>query len=423
MLVKLSSKRATENVFSRPDVAILGLNYPPEPTGIAPYTGALAAGLQRLGYQVTAHVAHPHYPEWKIYQKYGQWTRSERLEGVAVSRRLHYVPRSPRGVRRLLSELSFGARLAFARWRRPRVVIAVSPSLFSTALAVLRLRLTPRRPPLLVWVQDIYTLGLAETGEGSGLVQRITRWVESHMLRAADRVVVIHQRFADFLTQELGVSAAKVVVVRNWTHLPPSEPVDGTEAKLALGWPGDVTLAVHTGNMGAKQGLENIVDAARVADERGAPVHFLLVGDGGERCALESRARGISRLTFIAPLDDAKYRLALAAADVLIVNEKPGVSAMAVPSKLTSYFDAGRPVIAATDLDGITASEIAASGAGVVVPAGEPGSLLDAVIRVSADAETSARFSSNGRRYRETVLDERAAIEHWVSLVKSVVAG
>ena len=30
---------------------MLGLNYPPEPTGISPYTGAMARGLAKRGYE------------------------------------------------------------------------------------------------------------------------------------------------------------------------------------------------------------------------------------------------------------------------------------------------------------------------------------------------------------------------------------
>ncbi len=402
------------------DVSILSLNYPPEPTGIAPYTGALAVGLTKLGHHVTAHVAHPHYPEWTMREGYGQWTRVDDLDNVKVMRRLHYVPRSPRGIRRLASELSFGVRLVAARWARPQVIIAVSPSLFCTAMAALRLRVTASRPPLIVWVQDIYTLGLSETAEGNRLVRAITRWVESRTLRAADRVVVIHQSFANFVTQELGVAGSRVVVVRNWTHLAKSEQTDALVAKAALGWPENVTLAVHTGNMGVKQGLENIVDAARAADERDTPVHFMLVGEGGERRWLEERARGISRLTFVDPLGDEEYRLALAAADVLVVNEKPGVSAMAVPSKLTSYFGAGRPVVAAADLCGITASEIAAASAGVIVPAGNPDALLNAVLKVIADPEAAAQLGRNGRCYRDSVLDQDAAIERWANIIDDI---
>lgn len=404
---------------SHPDIAILGLNYPPEHTGIAPYTGGLAVGLRRHGFRVAAHVAHPHYPQWAIHEGYGGWARSEQIDGVDVRRRLHYVPRSPRGLRRLVSELSFGLRLVLTGWGRPRVTIAVSPSLFSTALVALRVRLSRRRSPLVVWVQDLYSLGMAETSEGGRTAQRITEWVESWTLRQADRVVVIHQRFADFVTTRLGVDEERVVVVRNWTHLAKSAPVDAVAARATLGWPEGVALAVHTGNMGAKQGLETIVDAARLAEERGAPVHFLLVGDGGERKQLQERARGASQLTFVEPLGDAEYRLALGAADVLLVNEKPGVAAMAVPSKLTSYFDAGRPVVAATDVGGITASEVTAADAGVVVRAGAPEELLAAVLTVTADARAAERFGHNGRRYRESVLDEGAAIDRWAKLLET----
>lgn len=404
------------------DIAVLGLNYPPERTGIAPYTGALASALQREGYRVAVHVAHPHYPEWEVYEGFGQWTQSSSIDGVAVKRRLHYVPSAPRGLRRLVSELSFGVRLVFAKWNRPRVIIAVSPSLFSSALALLRLRFAPRRKrtPSIVWVQDIYTLGLTETGEGNGIVQRITQWVEARTLQSATRVVVIHQRFAEYVIDILGVDESKVSVVRNWVHLPHKEPVSAYEARLRLGWPADGILVVHAGNMGSKQGLENVVEAARLADVKTAPVHFILLGDGGERQMLEQRAKGISRLTFVDPLGNAEFFDALFAADILLVNEKPGVSAMAAPSKLTSYFHAARPVVAATDPDGITASEVRASTGGVIVPAGEPQSLLDAVLTLGASRETMAQYGINGRRYREKVLDEKSAIDLWVQLIDQV---
>lgn len=403
-----------------PAVCIFSLHYPPEPTGNAPYSGALAAGLAAAGHQVIAHVGFPHYPEWKIYDGYAGWQKVERLKGVEVQRRRHYVPQPPRGVRRLVSELSFGLRLISARWGSPQVVIALSPPLFSTALAVVRLRLTPRRPRLIIWVQDIYSLGMAETGEGGEFAQRITRWVERHTLRAADQIVVIHQQFADFATRELKVPASKVVVVRNWTHLPPSDAVERTAAKIELGWPSDVTLAVHTGNMGAKQGLENIVAAARVADQRSAPVHFILVGEGSERQRLEESAVGISRLEFVDPLDERTFRLALGAADVLLVNEKPGVSAMAMPSKLTSYFDAGRPIVAATAPGGITASEITAAGAGRIVPAGNAPALLDAVLALRDAPGVAAQYGMNGRRHRKAFLNEEQAMSAWQRILREI---
>lgn len=412
------------NKPASPDVCVHAINYPPEPTGIAPYVGALAKGLSDAGYDVRSYTAHPHYPEWKIHPGYGQWSASETTGGVKVRRFLHYVPRSPRGWRRLLSEMSFGLRLSTARWNRPRVIVSVSPSLFSTALTAMRVKVTRRSPRLIVWVQDIYTLGLAETDAGGGLARRVMKSVEKFTLKAADLVVVIHERFAEVVSSEFGVEVSKVQVVRNWTHLPPSDPVDVRGARKALGWSDNTIVALHAGNMGAKQGLQNLVDAARLADEQGSRVHFVLVGNGGEREQLEHSARGVARISFIDPLDDADYRLALAAADVLLVNEKPGVASMAVPSKLTSYFDAGRPVVAATDPDGITASEITASGAGVSVQAGRPEAVLSAVESLASDPSTASQLGAKGRRYRERVLEESAAIARWVSIVSTeTVAG
>ncbi|UJL31488.1 glycosyltransferase family 4 protein [Mycolicibacterium vanbaalenii] len=404
---------------NRRHVSIFSLNAPPERTGIAPYVGALAAGLGNAGYDVTLRVAHPHYPEWRIHEGYGQWYRTDQEAGIVLKRYLHYVPRVPRGIRRFMSEISFGLRLFLASWNRPKVIIAVSPSLFATAIALIRARFMTRRPRVIVWVQDIYTLGLEETGEGNEHVRRIIRWAESKTLRAADLVVAIHDRFAEYLDRELGVSG-NIAVIRNWTHLPNSELIDAASARSLIGWPLGDFIAVHAGNMGAKQGLENIIDAARIASQHDIPIRFVLIGDGGEKRQLKEYARGVSSLDFMDPLSDAEFRLALASADVLLVNEKPGVSAMAVPSKLTSYFDAGRPVVAATSFGGITAAEVSGARAGIVVDAGNPAALLDAVISLKGDPHLASVYGANARQYRRELLDQQIAIERWVSAIRSL---
>ena len=148
-----------------------------------------------------------------------------------------------------------------------------------------------------------------------------------------------------------------------------------------------------------------------------------MLGSGGERERLIEAGRGIPRLQFIAPLPDTEFAEALAAADVLLVNEKVGVSEMAVPSKLTSYFSTGRPVLAATDVDGITAGEIRSAGAGVVVEAGRPDRLLDAALSLGTDTQRATELGESGRRYRETVLDEASAIDGFARLLSLLADG
>ncbi|MCR2808897.1 MULTISPECIES: glycosyltransferase family 4 protein [unclassified Microbacterium] len=407
---------------SPPRVLVLGLNYPPERTGIAPYTGSMARGLARRGFDTRVLTTHPHYPAWKVMPGYGDWSRSEQIDGVAVTRLRHYVPALPKGLRRVLSEISFGARASLRRWGHADALVVVSPGLISSLICTVHVRLTHRTKPLIVWVQDLYTLGMTETGETNGFAVRVMRAMEGRLLRSADRIVVIHDRFATRVADDFGVRPERIEVIRNWTHLPPSPEVDVAASRRKFGWAPDETIVLHAGNMGVKQGLENVVRAARIASERGLPVRFVLLGHGAQLDHLKTLGSGLKTLEFTAPLNDADFAAALASADSLLVNELPGISEMAVPSKLTSYFSAGRPVVAATDLAGITAEEIHNAGAGVVVRAGDPESLLNAVLALAADPSRAATLGQNGRQYRKTVLDEESAIDRFTEMLAQLVS-
>lgn len=398
---------------------MLGINYPPEHTGIAPYTGAMSRGLARRGISARVIAAHPHYPDWKVKPGYGQWSRSEHLDGVAVKRVRHYVPNPPKGVRRLASEVSFGARSTASRWGSPDAIVVVSPAMISSAMAALKAKALHRSAPLIVWVQDLYARGMAETGQGGRAAQALGA-IEGHLLRSADRVVVIHDRFAEVVARDFGVDRDRITVVRNWTHLAPFPTIDVKASRERFGWKPDETVVLHTGNMGMKQGLTNVIDAARAVEHHSDPVRFVLVGDGGEREMLQALARGVGPLQFVPPLDDADYAAALKSADILLVNELAGVAEMAVPSKLTSYFQAERPVIAATDPAGITAGEVRAAGAGLVVPAGDPEALRNAALELRANPDLAAAFGASGLHYRQTMLDEETAITKFADMLYEV---
>ncbi|BAJ75227.1 glycosyltransferase [Microbacterium testaceum StLB037] len=407
----------------QPRTLIFGLNYPPETTGISPYTGAMAEGLARRGHQVRAVVAHPHYPEWKITSGYGQWSRNERINGVDVQRLRHYVPRQPSLIRRALSEVTLGVRQAIVRWGKPNVIVAVSPGLIASLIVRLRAKMTHRETPFIVWVQDLYSVGLSETSQGAGAPARVIHALEAWLLRSASSVVVIHERFANRLQEDFGVSPHRITVVRNWNHLPPFPVADVAAVRASFGWNEGEIVVVHAGNMGVKQGLHHVVDAGRLAFERGEPVRFVLVGNGSQREEIRQRVNDAQTTTqILPPLDDEAFAQVLQSADVLLVNELPGVAEMAVPSKLTSYFASGRPVLAATDVGGITAQVIRDAGAGLAVAAGDAAAILDGAKALAADREGSTRLGESGKRYKETMLNETRAIDRFDSLLADLIA-
>lgn len=396
--------------------AILGINYAPEPTGIAPYTHGIAAGLAKRGHEVSVLTGHPHYPYWRRDRRVG-FRSQEFIDGVRVRRFEHPVPRRLSWVGRAFMELTFGLQLLTTRWGRPEVVICVTPPLFASAMSAARARFTWRRPSLGILVQDMYSRGIAETNATSGLSAKGVRSIESLTMRMADGLSVIHTGFARDLTEDFNIDMRRIREIRNWNHVSPPDSLASAEFREAHGWGPDDVVVLHAGNMGYKQGLENVVAAAELGLRSGKSVKFVLLGDGNQRAILQKLAAEIPTIEFLPPVTDGEFPAALGAADVLLVNERPGVGHMSVPSKLTSYFNSGKPVLAATDVAGLTAVEIAASGAGVCVPADRPDLLLSEAMRLGTDRELASQLGEAGRRYCGDLLSEDAAIdryEQWV---------
>jgi glycosyltransferase involved in cell wall biosynthesis len=317
-------------------------------------------------------------------------------------------------------ELSFGFNSVFSKWGSPDSIILVSPALFAVAIAQVRARLFHPEIPVIVWVQDIYTRGVEETGAMGPGGASVIRSIESAVLRRADTVVVIHDRFRRYLVESLGVEGSRVEVVRNWTHISLDRPDRATYREL-FGW-GDEVVVLHAGNMGAKQALGNVVEAARLADEEASHIRFVLLGDGNQRRLLEELADGIVKIDFLDSLNDESFRGAMAAADVLLVNEKPGLSDMAVPSKLTSYFASGRPVIAVTDEGSITAEEIAAASAGIRVDTDDPAALVREALALGRNAALAEALGRNGAEFQTLELSENVAISQYAKILARLVS-
>ncbi|MDD7940892.1 glycosyltransferase family 4 protein [Actinomycetospora lutea] len=402
------------------DVLVLGMHYTPEHTGNAPYTAGMVAALSDAGHRVRVITGYPHYPRWALYDGYTGVRRHEVDGGARITRVRHPVPRSPSAWRRAVMDAAFtvhAAAVGKQGTRRPDVVIAVSPVLL-TVLAGLRWK-KRGRTALGVVTQDLYSRAVTETGIASAGAGRAAARLEGWLLGRADGIAVVHDQFREGLAG-LGIDRDRVTVIRNWSHVSTGD-ADRAVTRRDLGWRDDEVVVLHAGNMGLKQGLENVVDTARLADERGAPVRFVLLGDGNRRGTLEARGAGVGRLQFLDPLPGERFPDALAAADVLLVNEAPTVAEMSVPSKLTSYFTAGRPVVAASWERSAAAAELRRSGGGVRVDPGRPQDLLDAVQGITEPARAAA-LAAAGRAYAQEHLGATAAHRDYQRWVEGLAA-
>jgi colanic acid biosynthesis glycosyl transferase WcaI len=397
---------------------IVSINYAPEATGIGPYVAGAARALAASGHEVHVLTGLPHYPEWRVRRGTRRSLRWHEMDGtVTVHRRAHYVPARQSALRRAAYEGTFLLQAMLGPPDPIDAVIGVIPALADGALA--RLIAMRHRVPYGLIFQDLMGQAADQSGiEGGGGVATIARRLESWSVARAALVGMITPSFRPYL-ESLGLRPGRLVNLQNWTRArAPSGARD--ETRSSLGW-GRELVVLHTGNIGLKQGLEQVVEAAALVSLSGAAIRFVIVGAGNQRERIAALGAGLSALEMHPLVAEDDLADLLAAADVLLVSEKASVVDMSLPSKLTSYLAAGRPIVAAIPLEGATAREIRRSGGGIVVPAGDPKTLVDTLIRLAADPGLMARLGQTGARFAQLELDEETALNRYRSFVDQIL--
>jgi glycosyltransferase involved in cell wall biosynthesis len=394
--------------------------YWPEAAGSGPLLTNVAEYLSESGHDVMVVTGFAHYPDWRSSAARRLFATEERA-GVTVRRRWHYVPRSQSARHRAFYELSlfvFGLTALPRRWR-PDVVLGTCPSLAGGAHAAAASRVYG--VPYGLIFQDLMGLAAVQSGVAGGKrVAGVVRKAELALARRAGRVGIIAEGFRGYL-EAGGVPSDKIERLRNCARrIEPAETV--AETRDRLGWRPDELVALHGGNMGHKQGLDNLLDTAALL--RGSGVRIVLAGDGNDRNRLYRRARelGLTNLDFIELQAPGRWEAVMQAANVLLVNQRASVTDMSLPSKLTSYFGAGRPVVAAASADSETAREIAAADAGIVVPPGDPHAFREAILSLRGDAGLAQKLGQHGTMYAQNVLSPTRVLAEYESFVDDLAS-
>lgn len=385
-------------------VLIVALNYAPEQVGCAKYTTELAEDLVRRGHEVEVVCAPPYYPQWSVLDGYSgaRWT-TEVLNGVKLHRTPLYVPPRPTGLKRVLHLLSFGGAslptaVAVARRFRPTVVFAVAPTLTSSVTALAAAKVAKARSWLHIQdfeVDAAFDLGLLRNQAARG----VALGIEKAVLRAFDQVSSISPAMTALLARK-GVEAGKIFELRNWVDV---DAIQALPAGLgayrgATGVPDGDLVALYSGNMAAKQGIEMLADVARRLEADKAPVTFLLCGDGPARAPLEESCRGLGNVRFLPLQPVERLNELLNTADIHLLPQRPEAADLVLPSKLTGMLASGRPVLAMAQAGSGLAGEV--EGCGVAV---EPtaAAMAEGLLALSRDAAARAAFGATARRRAE----------------------
>lgn len=344
---------------------IYSINYEPELTGIGKYNGELASALNGRGVSVYVVTAVPYYPEWRRHEGYcNRWSKAENGKTV-IYRCPLYVPTKVTTLRRLLHLVSFaftsGLRLLTLLRLKPDVLFLVQPTLFCAPVALLYSKLTGAK--VVLHIQDfevdaMFGLDMTSFGGGTsrsksqGVFRRLVRRCESWLMNRFDQVSSISYSMLDNAKNK-GVERNKLLFFPNWSDTDFVTPeVDGSQLRCRWGYNSDEKIVLYSGNVGNKQGLEVVLDAAKVLSSS-VEVKFLIIGNGAYGKKLQQLAvkMELTNLAFksLQPWEDVPQILAMA--DIHLVVQKRGAADAVLPSKLTNILSAGGHALVTAEPD------------------------------------------------------------------------
>lgn len=371
------------------------LNFSPEPTGTGKFTGEFARHLRDLGHEVQVISTPPYYPWWKVPKPYAMNRfQIEDLSGIQIMRCPVYVPARPTGLRRILHLLSAGVSfLPASFWTRGPIdlVFNVQPTLTTSLTAAFVAGL--HRSPLWLHVQDLEV----SAAQQLGMIPFGLKWISSRVERIIYSKCEGISTITDAMANQLQRHGARTrpAVFPNWVDTELIKPQKGSGYRQELGISESTVVALYSGNMGEKQGLEIILQSAkRLA---GQDIQFVLAGNGASRERLEAEAAGMANVRFL-PLQPAE-RMSdfLALGDIHLVPQKAGFGDCVMPSKMTAILSAGRPCVATAQPDDELAT--IADQCGFSVLPGDSAGFANGIYLLAKDTELRNQLGRAARAF------------------------
>lgn len=322
------------------------LNYSPELTGIGKYNGEMCPELILRGVEVNAIVAPPYYPEWKVHSEYSPWMFKQHIDkGVNVTRCPIYVPKNVTTIKRLVHLCSFaftsGLALTSKVFSKPDIIIIVQPTLFCAPVALLVAKVTGAKSIMHIQDYEIDAMfGLGMMGDGK--IMKLVKGVESWLMKRFDAVSTISYSMIENAKAK-GVSDDKIIHFPNWSDTEFVTPETcGLELKAEWGFEATDKVILYAGNIGNKQGLEIVLEAAKHFSTN-PELKFVLVGAGTYVNTLKklSADQQLTNVYFkpLQPWEKVPHMLALAS--IHLVVQKKGAADAVLPSKLTNILSVG----------------------------------------------------------------------------------
>jgi colanic acid biosynthesis glycosyl transferase WcaI len=316
---------------------------------------------------------------------------------------------------------------------RPAAVIVSNAPLLAHAL--LAIRLSRKRIPMIFWQQDIYSSAIGNVARAKvpvlgSAIAWVAERVERNIARASAAVVAISPTFLEKLTK-WGV-AEKTTVIPNWApidELPVCNRRNPWSEKMGLS---DVPVVLYSGTLGLKHDPSILSLISTAMSENDPSARLVVISQGKGRDWLEGwrQENSVQNLILMDFQRYAEFPYVLASADVLVAILEPEASKFSVPSKILTYMCAQRPIVGVLPSENSVAQVLLGHSAGVVVDPIDRAGIGAAIVDLLNNPDHRQTLSIASRQYAEREFSSRAAamrfaeiLRKWVRIPEQVSIG
>lgn len=368
-----------------------------------------AKQLIRRGHSVTIWAAGFNHSTFKEERLSGwQLIRTENIEDV------HFVwVRTPRyscnDWRRMANIMTYGAIVSAVgciKRPTPDVIWGSNPHLLAGLAGSMLAKRTDAR--FVFEVRDLWPQVFVDLGafKEESLMIRTLRKIEEYVYDKAEKIITLMPTAFDYM-DSVGISEQKVV------HIPHAVDFDAFQAqgiKLPEGLARTIKRVKEEGKMivgyigahGLADGLETIVDAARIVRDSGMrEIHFILVGRGPEKEKVVQYAKdhNLQNMSFFDFIPKTTVPEFIRCFDVgIICKRKSNVHKYGTSFiKLFDYMACAKPIIWSVHSDD---DPVQRSGAGISNDAENPEQMAESIRKIAAMNEAERkRLGESGYEY------------------------
>ncbi len=387
-----------------------------------PYASILRAIAGRWtddGHDVTVLTGQPSYGDHTA--RISRPT-TERMDGFEVRRVRLFKESKSNFVIRGFNVVLFMARIlihvVFHSRKYDIVMAATTPPVMIAWTA--SIAASVRRAKFVYHCQDIHP----ELLELAGLVKEgfLSNWLrnrDKQTVNRAARVVVLSRDMKETLLARGEIESKKIVTINNFM-VPIFEKDDVSEVPGSIKHPGKFRV-LFAGNLGFFQGLETLIDAAKLLETH-SNIEYVFLGEGAAKKALLERAGSLLDRTIffhsVRPQREAEEFVRNA--DLSLISLSSDIYRAAFPSKTMTYLKMGSPILVTVEVGSELAELTQERRLGYVSAPGDPEALSRNILEASAAPDVIQEMRRNAISVSNQMFCERRRLDDWSALLQGV---